>query len=168
MTASARQFAAVGSGEGVLTTIWHTYGIIIEHYMPSIVPTMRAARQQHGEVSFRALNDVHVPVALLSMLLLPFILLAGRGAYADLRLLAASVTVALLANAVVCGTLSNPHDRYGARLVWIATFTVALVPMRYAATRQAATSIAIRATNIRGRPRSPGPARTDQLDKSAA
>jgi hypothetical protein len=31
--------------------------------------------------------------------------------------------------------LSNPHDRYGARLAWIATFAVALVPMRYAATR---------------------------------
>jgi hypothetical protein len=46
----------VESGEGVLNSIWHTYGII-ERYMPTVVPAMRAARQQHGEVSFRALNQ---------------------------------------------------------------------------------------------------------------
>jgi hypothetical protein len=40
--------------------------------------------------------------------------------------LAAVVTFALLANAFVCGALSNPHDRYGARMVWLATFTVAM------------------------------------------
>jgi hypothetical protein len=33
---------------------------------------------------------------------------------------AATIAVALLANAFVCGALSNPHDRYGARIVWIA------------------------------------------------
>jgi hypothetical protein len=128
---TAKQLVKVESGEGVLTTIWHTYGII-EHYMSAIVPAMRAARQQHGEVSFRALNELQVPVALMSMVLLPFILIAGRGDYADLRRLAATVTLALLANAVVCGVLSNPHDRYGARLAWIASFAVGLALMRYA------------------------------------
>jgi hypothetical protein len=129
--ATAKPLVKVENGEGVLTTIWHTYGII-EHYMPSIVPAMRAARQQHGEVSFRALNEVQVPVALISMVLLPFILIMGRGDYADLRRLAATVSVAVLANAVVCGVLSNPHDRYGARIAWIASFAVGLVLMRYA------------------------------------
>jgi hypothetical protein len=134
ISASARQLVKVEGGEGVLTSIWHTYGII-ERYLPAVVPAMRAARQQHGEVSFRALNEVQVPVALISMLLLPALLLLGRGDYGDLRLLAATVTVALLANAVVCGALSNPHNRYGARLAWVATLAVALVAMRYAATR---------------------------------
>ena len=142
ISASARQLVKVESGEGVLNSIWHTYGII-ERYMPTVVPAMRAARQQHGEVSFRALNEVHVPVALISMLLLPLVLLIGRGDYGDLlRLLAATVAVALLANAVVCGALSNPHNRYGARLVWVATFAVALVPMRYAVTRPWKTAAA--------------------------
>ena len=40
--------------------------------------------------------------------------------------LAATVAVALLANAFVCGALSGPHDRYGARIAWIATFTVVI------------------------------------------
>ncbi len=142
VAASAKQLVKVESGEGVLTTIWHTYGII-ERYMPTVVPAMRAARQQHGEVSFKALNEIQVPVALISMLLLlPVIMLGGRGEYADLRLLAATVAVALLANAVVCGALSNPHSRYGARLAWIATFAVALVPMRYAVTRPWKTAAA--------------------------
>ena len=129
--AAAKQLVKVQNGEGVLTTIWHTYGII-EHYMPSIVPAMRAARQQHGEVSFRALNEVQVPVALISIMLLPFIVMMGREEYADLRRLAATVSVAVLANSVVCGVLSNPHDRYGARIAWIASFAVGLVLMRYA------------------------------------
>jgi hypothetical protein len=34
-----------------------------------------------------------------------------------------TVTVAILANAFICGVLSGPHDRYGARIVWIATLT---------------------------------------------
>jgi hypothetical protein len=141
ISASARQLVKVESGEGVLNSVWHTYGII-ERYMPTVVPAMRAARQQHGEVSFRALNEVQVPVALISMLLLPVVLLIGRGDYGDLRLLAATIAVALLANAVLCGALSNPHNRYGARLVWVATFAVALVPMRYAVTRPWKTAAA--------------------------
>jgi hypothetical protein len=142
IAASVKQLVTVESGEGVLTTIWHTYGII-EHYMPTVVPAMRAARQQHGEVSFKALNEIQVPVALISMLVLvPVIVLAGRAEYGDLRLLAATVAVALLANAVVCGALSNPHSRYGARLAWIATFAVALLPMRYAMTRPWKTAAA--------------------------
>jgi hypothetical protein len=40
--------------------------------------------------------------------------------------LAVTVTVALLANAFACGALSGPHDRYGARIVWIATLTAAI------------------------------------------
>jgi hypothetical protein len=138
IAASAKQLVRVKSGEGVVTTLFHTYGII-ERYMPTAAPAMRAARQQHGEVSFHFLNEMQVPLALISMLLLPVIVLAGRGEYGDLRLLAATVIVAMLANAVVCGVMSNPHDRYGARLAWIATFAVALVPMRYAVTQPSKT-----------------------------
>ncbi len=144
VAASARQLFKVKSGEGVLTTIWHTYGIV-DHYMPSIAPAMRAARQQHGEMSFQVLNAVQVPVALISMLLLPIVLLAGRGGYGDLRGLAATVVIALLSNAVVCGVLSNPHDRYGARLAWIATFAVAMVPMRFAVLRPWKATVAAQA-----------------------
>jgi hypothetical protein len=38
--------------------------------------------------------------------------------------------VAVLANAFVCGVLSNPHDRYGARLIWLAVAAAAIAGVR--------------------------------------
>ena len=62
----------------------------------------------------------------MSIALLPVIvLLAGAKILpAELGELAAAVALALLANAFVCGALSNPHDRYGARMIWLAIFAV--------------------------------------------
>ncbi len=138
---TAEQLVKVENGEGVETVIFHTYSII-NYYLPSVAPAMRAARQQHGEVGFRLLNDFEVPIALISMLLLPLVILRSRqGEFGDLGLLAATVAIALLANAAVCGVLSNPHSRYGARIVWIATFAVALVPMRIAVARRSQAAI---------------------------
>jgi hypothetical protein len=71
---TAEQLVLVESGEGVINSIWHTYGII-ELYLPRIVPEMRAAHQQRGEVDFHAINALHLPVALLSMALLPVVIL---------------------------------------------------------------------------------------------
>ena len=71
---------------------------------------------------FVALNYIHQPVTLAAMALLPLLLLLAwrRGNMRDTDWLAATVIVALLANAFVTGVLSNPHDRYGARLAWTA------------------------------------------------
>ncbi len=125
--AAARQLVSVSTGEGIVTTIWHTYGII-ERYTPSVFPDMRAARQQNGELHFHAVNLLHVPIALCSMALLPIILLIirSRKTAAQCGALCASVIVAILLNSFVCGALSNPHDRYGARLIWLASLTIGL------------------------------------------
>jgi hypothetical protein len=40
------------------------------------------------------------------------------------------VTLALLGNAFICGIISGPHDRYGARMVWVATFVVLMALAR--------------------------------------
>jgi hypothetical protein len=45
--------------------------------------------------------------------------------------LTATAMLALLGNAIVCGAVSNPHDRYGARMVWIGAFVV-LLALSYA------------------------------------
>jgi hypothetical protein len=129
--ATVRQLLQIGTGEGVVNSVWHTYAII-EQFEPSVVPGMRAARQQHGEFGFTAINRIHVPLALGSMLLLPAVLgwALRRPALADLGALAATVTLALLANALVCGVLANPHDRYGARLVWLAPLVALLAAER--------------------------------------
>ena len=131
LTATAQQLVAVRTGEGIRTDIWHTYGIM-EHYTPSVVPAMRAARQQRGELGFAAINAIHVPVAWAVMALLPVLIIVGfyRAEFADLGRFAATVALALLANAAFCGVISNPHDRYGSRMVWIAAFVVVLAVWR--------------------------------------
>ena len=87
---------------------------------------MRAARQQHWAINFDYVNWLHVPVALASMAALVGLLAhaLARRRLDDLTLLAATVTLALLGNAFICGVISGPHDRYGARMVWVATFVV--------------------------------------------
>lgn len=46
-------------------------------------------------------------------------------------MLAATVSTALLGNALICGMISGPHDRYGARMVWIATLVVLTAAIRH-------------------------------------
>jgi hypothetical protein len=129
--ATAEQLAHVATGYGVHNEIWHTYGIM-KRFVPTAVPAMRIARQQQGQIDFTAINCLHVPIAWASMvLLLGVIALAIRSArFADMGALAATVAVTILANAVVCGGISNPNDRYGARIAWLAPLVVLLAGLR--------------------------------------
>ncbi|MGT2434558.1 hypothetical protein ACU4GH_00370 [Bradyrhizobium betae] len=125
LRAMGQQLLHVATGEGASVWIPHTYGII-ERYIPAQVAPMRAARQQHWGIDFAYVNWLHVPVALISMLGLVALLAhsLARRRLDDLTLLAATVTLALLGNAFICAVISGPHDRYGARMVWVATFVV--------------------------------------------
>ena len=137
LAATAHQLTRIATGEGVVNTIWHTYWAI-EKFAPAAAAGMHAARQQHGEIGFAAINRIHQPVALAAMLLLLATVaarLAPRSRSPISGMLAATATAALLANAFVCGVLSNPHDRYGARLVWIAPLVVTLLLCRLYARR---------------------------------
>ena len=131
LRAMGQQLLHVATGEGTSGWIPHTYGII-EQYIPEQVVPMRAARQQQWGVDFDYVNLLHVPVALVSMLALVALLahsLANRR-LDDLTLLAATVTLALLGNAFICAVISGPHDRYGARMAWVATFVVLMALAR--------------------------------------
>lgn len=137
--ATGHQLVSVGTGEGTNGWIPHTYGII-ERYIPAQVKAMRAAHQQHWDFNFTNINRLHIPIALASMLLV-FGILANsiwRRRIDDLALLAGTVSLALLGNAFVCGVLSGTHDRYGARMVWVATFTVLIAGLRHFASRDKA------------------------------
>jgi hypothetical protein len=133
VAATASQLRLVGTGYGTHDRIWHTYGII-KRFIPAEVPAMQQARQQRGELDFELINRVHVPIALGSMVL-ALVLLARAWIRRDVdepARLVGMVMVAILANAFVCGALSGPHDRYGARMAWIVTFAVAIAVLRAA------------------------------------
>ncbi|WP_404651115.1 hypothetical protein [Bradyrhizobium sp. USDA 336] len=131
LRAMGQQLLHVATGEGTNGWIPHTRGII-ERYIPAQAAPMRAARQQNWGVNFDVVNWLHVPVALASMLALLVLLghALARRRLDDLTLLAATVTLALLGNAFICGVISGPHDRYGARMVWVATFVVLMAVAR--------------------------------------
>jgi hypothetical protein len=131
ITGTVRQLAHVATGEGTNEWIGHTYGII-ERYIPSQIKPMRAAKQQLWRLDFTAINRLHVPAALVSMLLA--VIVFGRGLWRrpfdDLTLLAGTATLALLGNAFICAVISGPHDRYGARMAWVATLVVLIAAVR--------------------------------------
>ncbi|WP_375159738.1 hypothetical protein [Bradyrhizobium sp. RDT46] len=131
LRAMGQQLLHVATGEGTDGWIPHTRGII-ERYIPAQTAPMRAARQQNWQLDFTAINWLHVPVALASMLALLALLgnALARRRLDDLTLLAATVTLALLGNAFICAVISGPHDRYGARMVWVATFVVLMALAR--------------------------------------
>ena len=131
LTGTARQLLHVATGEGTSEWIGHTYGII-ERYIPSQTKPMRAAKQQLSRFDFTTINRLHVPAALVSMLLAVIVLGRGlwRRPFDDLTLLAGTVTLAVLGNAFICAVISGPHDRYGARMAWLATFVVLIAAVR--------------------------------------
>ncbi len=139
--ATLRQLISVRTGEGVQDDLWHTR-TIIERYTPQLVADMRAAQQQRGKLSFVTLNELHYPVALFSMALLTLLIAMAwrRRIPSELGELAATCMLALLANAFVCGALSNPHDRYGARVIWLAVFATGLALVRLYEQRRAASA----------------------------
>jgi hypothetical protein len=131
LAATTKQLGQFASGYGMHDQIEHTYGII-RRFISKEVPAMQHARQQRGELNFDLINRFHVPIAFGSMLVLLGLLVQAirSGRFDEPGRLAATVTVAILANAFACGALSGPHDRYGARMVWIAVFTAAIAILR--------------------------------------
>lgn len=138
VAATLKQLVDVHTGEGVVNSIWHTYGII-ERYTAYLVPYVRTARQQTSGIDFTAINRLHYPLALASLFLLPLLaaLALRRRIASDIGELAMTCLLAVLANAFVCGVLSNPHDRYGARVVWLAVTSLAVAAVRFYEQREA-------------------------------
>ena len=132
LMATGEQLLDVATGENTdPPTTPHTHGII-RRYLPEQLKLMNAARQQTGFVTFGPLNLIHVPVALISTATVLAILIATvfRRRIDDVTLLMATVFLAVLGNAFICGVISGPHDRYGSRLVWITTCTLMIAAIR--------------------------------------
>jgi hypothetical protein len=128
---AVRQLTMVATGEGVHSDLMHTHRII-ERYLPHQTAFMQTSHQHRGDLSFTGLNTIHVPIAYGSMLMIAafFGYAIWRRKVDDLALLTGTVTLAILGNAFVCGALSGPHDRYGARMAWIATLAVLIILTR--------------------------------------
>jgi hypothetical protein len=127
---SATQFLQVKTGDGIESQR-SILRPVFRHALPRQLPAYLAARQQTRIIRFRDINLIHVPVALISLLGL-FLLLhhaAVRGRWSEAAL-PATVLLALIGNAIICGTFSNPHDRYQSRLMWVPALVLLLTRAR--------------------------------------
>jgi hypothetical protein len=134
LRATLEQMAKVATGDGLDEFQAAARGVFTV-LLPRTSDAFNAARQQQRQITqplFDALNKVHVPVAYLSVLGLLAVLgwgfCTGQHHLAGLALF---VVLALLGNAFICGALSNPHDRYQSRLVWLASLVVGMAMMRW-------------------------------------
>ena len=123
LTETAKQLTMVETGAGVVRWVMDSY-YSIKNYVPAALPAMDASRQQRAGIDFTAINRLQVPVAYFAMALLPFIawFALRREGLTDIGELAAAVALALLGNAAVFGVFATAHNRYGARMVWLAGF----------------------------------------------
>jgi hypothetical protein len=127
---SLLQFVQFKTGDGIepqLSILEPNFQRII----PRQVPAYLEARQQRGLIRFKTLNLIHVPVGAMSVLGLLLLLqhAAVRRSW-EAASLPALVLLGLIGNAVICGTFSNPHDRYQSRIVWLPTLVLLLAVTR--------------------------------------
>jgi hypothetical protein len=106
-------------------------GALREH-RAQILPHLFASRQMKGTSPDAPVRAVTTPIAALSLiLLLPCLLFAWRRRDATALSLLLAIAAALAANAAMAGALSDVHDRYQSRLVWLAFFTLLALALRW-------------------------------------
>jgi hypothetical protein len=133
---AGRQFVSFRTGDQVEPQQW-ALRPTLTHLLPAQVGNYLSARQQEGKIHFGIVNWVHVPVGYLSLLAL--VVAIGTAVWLaewELSLFLTTMLVALMGNALICGALSNPHDRYQSRLIWLAPFAVSLAVAARAARRK--------------------------------
>ncbi|MEO8894859.1 MAG: hypothetical protein ABI450_03165, partial [Rhizomicrobium sp.] len=127
---SVRQFFTFKTGDGIESQEW-VLKPDFQKMVPGQLPEYLAAHQQRGKLRFAALNMVHVTVGMMSLLGLLLLLQRAliRG-HRDAAVLPGLVLTALIGNAIICGTFSNPHDRYQSRLIWLPGLVLILARMK--------------------------------------
>lgn len=107
-------------------------GFALLKYRPSFVPVLQASRQDQGTMPKSTLRMITNPIGFAGLLLFPaVIVLALRRRDALIASLAVGVAAALVTNAVVAGALSDVHDRYQSRVVWLVPMVVLLTLLRW-------------------------------------
>jgi hypothetical protein len=122
-----RQFVMFRTGDQIEPQEW-VLSKPLGWFIPRQMHAYLHARQQEDQIDFRPINFVHLTVAWLSLLGLAAAF--GASLWRRERKKAAFlgfILLALAGNAAICGALSNPHNRYQSRLIWLAPFSLVLI-----------------------------------------
>ena len=128
LASTARQLLRVRLGDGLVDDLDHTVYVFQERLSRHNSDYL-AARQQNQELGFTVINRIQVPIAFAALILLTATpaWLVWHNLNSPLCGLCAFVLIAILGNAFICAVLSNPHDRYQNRMIWLAFFCLILV-----------------------------------------
>lgn len=100
--------------------------------VPRLGEHIKRSRQVEDRIPRTEIRAVSSALSILGLLmLLPTIIVAVRRRDAEILSLVTCITMALLANALMTGGLSDVHDRYQSRIVWLAPFAVMLALLRW-------------------------------------
>lgn len=135
-SATARQFVTFAPLDDECPVTCRTGGGGVEQtlrqFRPGSVPALDASLQVTGRTPKAIVRAVMTPVAALALLLLP---LAGWQAWRrrdrEALTLVVAVFTALVTNAALAGALSDVHDRYQSRIVWLAPLALFLLIARW-------------------------------------
>ena len=72
-------------------------------------------------------NSIHATIYLISAIAVIGLLLWPGRVAPPLKLFALFILIGIAVNALVCGGVSQPADRYGARVMWLLPFTAAFL-----------------------------------------
>ena len=124
---TAEQLVDFRTGDQIEPQEWALHSSLAR-FIPHQMSAYMHARQQEGKIRFHCVNDVHWPVAALAQIgvMAAFAMMVRRRRWNSAIFLGFTMA-ALLGNALICGALSNPHDRYQSRLVWLPVFALALL-----------------------------------------
>lgn len=108
-------------------------GYALKKFRPDTLAALDGSQQATDRNPKALLRAVMIPVAALSLLLLPFLgVFAWRRRDRDALALVGAVIATLVVNALLAGALSDVHDRYQSRLVWLAPMLAMLLIARWA------------------------------------
>jgi hypothetical protein len=129
--ATAEQLVTLATGEGLGSKDnWHARRVL-QQYAPDTMTAFAASRQEHDAFEFGLVNFIHVPVALVTTAMLPVFILLCRRRNPQLSLFAATILLAIVTNAAICGIFSNPNARYQARITPLAALTALMVMLDF-------------------------------------
>ncbi|RAU23410.1 hypothetical protein CU669_04595 [Paramagnetospirillum kuznetsovii] len=125
------QLDSIESGEDLVPMTWHFVRTMLRRY-PDEFKAFRYARQQRRPpINFKPINDFQIPInQAAEVVTVGLLALAWRRRDRTTTGLALMVAAAIIGNAIVCGAISNPHDRYQNRVVWLALFTSVIGAVR--------------------------------------
>ncbi len=113
------QVTRFATGDGLDPWLATVRPVIARAFPAGELAAYDAARQSRGVLAIPAgLRAVHRIAAVAGLAALGALLLVRRRD--PVALVAVAILLALLGNAVITGGLSAPHDRYQARLIWLA------------------------------------------------